>query len=136
MKRLIDDDEKWTFNAYKYQTKIPVVGYLSGWHHTYVVAVSATKMVAFGCGGGNDNGMQFLPSFYGSIVDAQKIATLDKSYGIIWGVTGYCHQIANRVLYACVNHPTVAGVEGSNASYFIYGPYGFGWAEHLQDVGL
>lgn len=45
--------------------------------------------------------------------------------GIVYGVTGVCHQMANRILYACRSHPNIFDVAPSAVlSYFAYGVYG------------
>jgi len=45
--------------------------------------------------------------------------------GIVYGVTGVCHQMTNRILYACDSHPNVFDFTPSaNLSYFAYGMYG------------
>ena len=45
--------------------------------------------------------------------------------GILYGVTGVCHQMANRVLYACDGHPDVFDFTPSaRLSYAAYGVYG------------
>lgn len=45
--------------------------------------------------------------------------------GIVYGVTGVCHQMANRILYACGSHPDVFDFTPSAIlSYLAYGVYG------------
>jgi len=58
--------------------------------------------------------------------------------GIIYGVTGVCHQMANRILYACDSHPNVFDFTPSAVlSYFAYGIYGnFVFSPHLSNWPL
>jgi hypothetical protein len=55
--------------------------------------------------------------------------------GLRYGVTGVCHQAANRILRPA--GISVAGVQGYGASLFLYGQYGRGgWPEWMQCVNL
>ncbi len=56
--------------------------------------------------------------------------------GILYGVTGVCHQIANRVLYASVQRPPplVSAADQYPISRFFYRDYGLdeaNWRERL-----
>lgn len=45
--------------------------------------------------------------------------------GIVYGVTGVCHQMTNRILFACESHPEVFNFTPSAIlSYYAYGLYG------------
>lgn len=63
-----------------------------------------------------------------------------KSYGrdncgIRYGRDGVCHQMANRLLYACERGPATLGsehVKGCKLSYRLFGIYGGNWEEWRQ----
>ncbi len=55
--------------------------------------------------------------------------------GLRYGISGVCHQAANRILRPF--GVTVAGVKGYGASIFLYGQYGRGgWPEWQQCASL
>lgn len=63
------------------------------------------------------------------------LATPPLYAGLRYGVTGVCHQAANRILRPA--GVSVAGVQGYGASVFLYGPFGRGgWPEWRQCVNL
>jgi hypothetical protein len=92
--------------------------------HTYVTSSCGLK---WGCWGRNSGG-RGLSAGIGSSVVADCLSQPNSQAGIIYGLTGVCHQTSNRIL-----HPaqiTVAGCQGYNLSMFLYGVYGQGiWPE-------
>ncbi len=46
------------------------------------------------------------------------------SCGIIYGLNGVCHQMANRVIFACYNDSPVLDIPFSKFTYLVYGIYG------------
>lgn len=72
------------------------------------------------------------------------LSTYGDSSGILYGVTGVCHQMSNRILYACDEHPEVFDFTPSaSISYVAYGIYGnslfseeSNWLEYLAECKL
>jgi hypothetical protein len=55
--------------------------------------------------------------------------------GIVYGVTGVCHQTANRILYPA--NVTVSKAGGYSASTMVYGTYGtFGWENRKAECSV
>jgi hypothetical protein len=98
---------------------IPLVNMRRG-EHTYVTSTCGLK---WGCWG-RDSGGSGLSAASGSSTVADCLSQPNSEAGIIYGITGLCHQTANRIL-----HPakvTVAGCQGYNVSAFAFGAYGLG----------
>lgn len=69
----------------------------------------------------------------GDPTDKRKIYNkLSDRSGIIYGISGVCHQMANRILLAAKNNYIVLAPPSSTITFFIYGPYGYGWKEYLE----
>jgi hypothetical protein len=102
---------------------IPLVGVPYG-EHTYVTSSCG---LVWGCWGGASGGSS-LSSGLGSSIIADCLAQPNGLAGIRYGLTGVCHQIANRIL-----HPagiSVAGTQMYMLSAMTYGRYGrFSWPE-------
>jgi hypothetical protein len=96
----------------------------TAWEHTYVTSSCGLK---WGCYG-RDSGGAVLSGATGSSIIADCLSQPNSQAGIIYPITGVCHQTANRIL-----HPagiTVAGCRGYNLSAFAFGTYGLGnWPE-------
>ncbi len=108
---------------------------LKWWDHTYVRSNDA---YAWGCFGRNSAG-QLLDSAMGdsSVADClAKPIQLPRIYaGISYGLTGVCHQAANRILYPA--GITVAAAKGYGLSMVTWGTYGRGaWPQRDQCVQL
>jgi len=92
--------------------------------HTYVTSSCGLR---WGCWG-RDSGGRSLSAGIGSSVVADCLSQPNSQAGILYGITGVCHQTSNRIL-----HPgqiTVAGCQGYNLSTFLYGVYGLrNWPE-------
>jgi hypothetical protein len=95
---------------------IPVAG--TRWEHTYITSSCGLKS---GCWG-RDSGGVGLSGANGSSAIADCLSQPNSEAGIIYGITGVCHQTANRIL-----HPakiTVAGCQGYILSVLLFGVYG------------
>ena len=124
-----------TFTPGSYITKVPILGQAKC-HHTYVFVENQSRQVSFPCGGSvdgvpctevyNDDDQLVSGPFFGDLQRALEIAKHDKNCGIIWGITGVCHQMANRIMWCCDGHPVIKA-PGWEASYALYGRYGRGW---------
>ncbi len=93
---------------------IPLVG-VSFFDHTYVVSSCGLR---WGCRGRSIGGIR-LRSGVGSSANANCLSQPNSEAGIRYGLTGVCHQIANRIL-----HPagvTVAGCGGYTVSVAAWG---------------
>ena len=90
--------------------------------HTYVVAEDGSGR-AWGCiGRASDPNGREICNGLGSVDQAQCLARTDGTAGIRWGITGVCHQAANRIL-----HPAgvfVSAALGYRRSIALYGAYG------------
>ena len=49
--------------------------------------------------------------------------------GIMYGIDGVCHQMANRILFAARGLPTVSDAQGYEKSYYFYDTYGTNYDE-------
>ena len=58
------------------------------------------------------------------ITDNDKLVSLGDSSGIVYGATGLCFQIANRILYASDGYPRLCPERSAKILYLIYGIYG------------
>ena len=106
---------------------IPVEG-LSFLDHTYVhIEKNDNTRDVYGCWGRADGGRQICEGT-GDVAEAEMIATPIGLAGIVYGVTGVCHQTANRILYPAQITVRMAG--GYAISSAIYGTYGLGDFEH------
>lgn len=91
--------------------------------HTYVVFLHPEKR--WGCFGRDKGGRQLLAD-KGNFNGAETAAHPNGQAGIIYGITGVCHQAANRILRGAGSSKTVKDAKGYWASYFLYGTYGIG----------
>ncbi|WP_162560706.1 hypothetical protein [Methylobacterium durans] len=93
--------------------------------HTYVTSDCG---YVWRCFGRNRGGAQVCADIGDSHI-ANCLATPSETAGIIYGVTGVCHQAANRILFPA-NCAKISGARGYNVSLVVYGPYGnLPWAE-------
>lgn len=86
--------------------------------HTYVTSDDG---LTWPCWGGQSGGRK-LCSATGSSKQANCLSQTDSHAGIIYGVSGVCHQTANRILYPA--NVTVSNAKGYWASWLTYGTYG------------
>jgi hypothetical protein len=96
---------------------IPLVG-ASFFDHTYVVSSCGLQ---WGCYGRSTGGI-FLRSRIGNSAIADCLAQPNGKAGIRYGLTGVCHQIANRILHSA--GITVDGCGGYNFSVATWGKTG------------
>jgi len=89
-----------------------------GADHTYVTSSDGGK---WGCWG-RDSGGREICSGTGSSKRANCLSQSSSHAGIIYGVTGVCHQTANRILYPAA--AVVSRASGYWASIIMYGTYG------------
>jgi len=125
-----------SFTPGSYVTKIPILKQKG--YRTYVIASLDGKVtIPFPCGGGTDglslptvvnqSGHKINTPCNGNLEHAQMIACKDCKCDIIWGSSGTCHQMANRVMWCCDDHPILPiELGGVEASYSIFGIYGGG----------
>jgi hypothetical protein len=102
--------------------------------------VGTDDPVWFNCFGGHDDkkGRHYpYVSGTGNLLYARSIADLHPwdpkseysgkpSCGIIYGLNGFCHQAANRILYATDSHIIFMKPRGYVLSFILYGNYGNG----------
>jgi hypothetical protein len=86
--------------------------------HTYV---TSSDGYVWPCWGRSSGGRR-ISSGNGSSAQANCLSQTHSHAGIIYGVTGVCHQTANRILWP--SRTTVSGALGYEASTFFYGVYG------------
>jgi len=89
-----------------------------GADHTYVTSSDGGK---WGCWGRSSGGRKIC-SGTGSSKRANCLSQSSSHAGIIYGVTGVCHQTANRILYPA--RVVVSRASGYWASVTMYGTYG------------
>lgn len=89
-----------------------------GADHTYVASDDG---FAWPCWGGSSGGRAICAG-PGSSAQANCLSQTDSHAGIIYGVTGVCHQTANRILWP--SRTMVAAASGYWASTLLYGIYG------------
>lgn len=89
-----------------------------GADHTYV---ASSDGYVWPCWGGSAGG-RWISSGDGSSAQADCLSQSDSQAGLIYGVTGVCHQTANRILWP--SSTTVSGASGYWASTMLYGVYG------------
>jgi hypothetical protein len=101
---------------------VPMAG--MPWDHTYVTSSCGLR---WWCWGRQSGGVR-VSSGTGSSIVADCLSRQRSEAGIRYGITGVCHQTANRILYPA--RITVAGAAGYNLSTFFYNEYGLGlWPE-------
>lgn len=100
------------------------------WDHTYVISWCGTvgpwECGAPALGRSNSSGGKAITQGIGSstIADCLSRPRGGLVYaGIIYGVTGVCHQMANRILHPA-GQTTVAYARGYNVSVLLYNTYG------------
>lgn len=86
--------------------------------HTYVTSSEGHVWSCFGRGHGGKQ----ICSGIGNIDQADCLSKPDSKAGIVYAVTGVCHQAANRILYP--SGKTVSAARGYRWSVFAYGTYG------------
>lgn len=86
--------------------------------HTYVTCAGGRAW----CCWGRSTGGAVLQTGEGSSVEAECIARPRSEAGIVYGVTGLCHQTANRILYPA--GVTVSDAVGYRITEFFFGTYG------------
>lgn len=86
--------------------------------HTYVESSDGRKWRCFGRATGGTP----ICSAQGNVDQADCLAQPDEQSGIRYGITGVCHQAANRILYPA--GITVSAARLSRASYARFGVYG------------
>ena len=105
------------------------------WDHTYV---KSSDGYSWGCFGRDTAGMLLADAVSDSAVAdclAKPIQLPTIYAGIRYGLTGVCHQAANRILY--VSGITVAKARGYGFSVATWGTYGRGiWPERDQCLKL
>jgi len=97
--------------------------------HTYVTSDQGDS---WGCWGGSSGGTSIC-SGSGSVPRARCLAGPFGIAGIIYGVTGVCHQTANRILFPA--GVTVYKAGGYWASLLVYGVYGTNTVAWLASLG-
>ena len=92
---------------------------LTGTDHTYVTSSDGYTWPCFG----RSQGGSLICSGVGNTAKANCLSNPGGRFaGIIYGITGVCHQAANRVLYP--SGQTVSRARGYMASFALYGTYG------------
>lgn len=105
-------------------------GIIPGADHTYVK--SDNPAFSWGCWGRDSGGKEICSgSGYASVADC--ISQPSSHAGIIYAVTGVCHQTANRILFpAEVVVSEAGGYKVSVATYGTYGTDLFEWTGRLK----
>jgi hypothetical protein len=98
--------------------------------HTYVTCLGG---YAWPCWGRSTGG-RVISSGTGSSAQANCISLPASTSGIIYGVTGVCHQTANRILWPA--GITVRKAKGYWASFLAYGTYGTDVPAWLVRLGI
>lgn len=91
--------------------------------HSYVHILHDDELKKIGCFGRDDGGAAVC-SNNGDTAEAIRIAGDDECAGIVYAITGVCHQTSNRILYPA--GITVEGIAGYGVSTAIFGVYGIG----------
>jgi hypothetical protein len=102
-----------------------------GTDHTYVTSDNPSH--AWPCWGRESGGTEICRG-YGKYSVADCISQPNSWAGIIYGVTGVCHQTANRILYPA--RVTVSNAGGYWASHLAYGIYGTTSLEFFARVAI
>ena len=90
------------------------------WDHTYVWSSDGHRWRCWG----RDSGGRQICSASGDSAVADCLSQPNSQAGIIYAVTGVCHQTANRIL-----HPArvlASSAKGYRQSAFVWGTYGLG----------
>lgn len=124
-----NDDDRYNFQCY---------GGVERNHHSLAVLGDLELAIALCCHNPYD-----LRSDY-NVKRTLFLSKFGDSSGILYGVTGVCHQMANRILYACKDHPEVFDFTPSaKLSYVAYGVYGnalftneSNWTTYLAECEL
>lgn len=104
---------------------VPIQG--TPWDHTYVVGPSGMKWKCWG----RDTGGRPVVAGMGDASVAGCLSQPDSEAGIRYGVTGVCHQTANRILFPA-GRAKVDACNGYAVSSFLYRDYGLGdWPQFL-----
>lgn len=98
--------------------------------HTYVTCAGG---YAWRCWGRSAGG-RIISTGTGSSAQANCISWPSSTAGLIYGVTGVCHQTANRILWPA--GITVSRAKGYWASFLAYGTYGTDVAAWLVRLGV
>ena len=97
------------------------------WDHTYVRSSDGHRWRCWG----REAGGRPICSGRGDSAMADFLSRPDSQAGIIYGITGVCHQTANRILYPSGALVSLAG--GYRQSMFVWGTYGRGsWPPRKQ----
>jgi len=107
---------------------IPTLGGLAD--HTYVTCQGG---YAWACWGRSAGG-RIICSGTGSSANANCLSQPWSTAGLIYGVTGVCHQTANRILWPAGS--TVRAAKGYWASWLAYGTYGTDTAAWLGRLAV
>lgn len=107
-----------------YAVAIKVWGIDTRVDHTYVLSDGFT----WGCWGRSSGG-HAVCNGNGSATSSNCLSQTSSHAGIVYGVTGVCHQTANRILYPA--RVLVSGARGYGASSFMYGTYGLNAIEWI-----
>ncbi len=86
--------------------------------HTYVTSSDGNR---WGCWG-RDSGGHEICSGRGSVTEADCLSQSSSHAGLVYGITGVCHQTANRILFPA--KVIVNKAKGYWASVTVYGTYG------------
>jgi hypothetical protein len=98
--------------------------------HTYVTCAGGYAWPCWGRSGGG----RIISAGTGSSAQANCISWPSSTAGLIYGVTGVCHQTANRILWPA--GITVSRAKGYWASFLAYGTYGTDVAAWLIRLGV
>jgi len=105
---------------------------LSKLDHTYVVGSDGTR---WECNGA-DSGGKTIGNAFGDLSISHAIAGVDHKAGIVYGVTGVCHQMANRILSPSgITVKDAAGYFLSVASYQEFGIDELNWISLQENAG-
>ncbi len=94
--------------------------------HTYVISSNGD---VYPCHGGSNGGV-IVCSGPGNTDQAKCLAQKDLKAGILYGITGVCHQTANRILTPCGQ--IVSKAVGYRTSSFAWGDYGIDLISGLE----
>jgi hypothetical protein len=105
---------------------IPLVGY-QGWDHTYVTSSDGFVWPCWGRSAGG----KALVSARGDSKVADCLSRNNSQAGLVYAVTGVCHQTANRILDPA--NVVVGGAGGYAVSSRLFGTYGVGpWPQRAS----
>jgi hypothetical protein len=89
-----------------------------GADHTYVTSSTGSACACFGRRAGG----VVVCSGLGNVDQADCLATPSGNGGVLYGITGVCHQEANRILWPA--GVTVMSARGARGSLVVWGLYG------------